>query len=253
MVNAVVLGGGGEDVRLAGFYEGPSKGLIELAGRPCLQHVLTALRDTPGVARIALTGPPAVFDHAAAGMVDVRLSGDLSIVEKLTAAATAFDDGRKLLMVTCDIPLATSMTYDDIIGRCPSQAAFFHPLVTKAAALHDFPRHKWVFLKLREGQVVTTNVLMIDAGVLLHRTDLATMLEDLRRHPVRLALQFGLGFLLKFKLGLLGLGECERFFSDLLGAPVCGAITDHTSLAMDLDRPEDVPMLAQALAAREGR
>jgi choline kinase len=57
MVNAVVLGGGGGEVRLAGFYEGPSKGLIEVAGRPCLEYVLTALRATSGVGRIALAGP----------------------------------------------------------------------------------------------------------------------------------------------------------------------------------------------------
>lgn len=253
MVNAVVLGGGGEDVRLAGFYEGPSKGLVELAGHPCLHYVLTALRDTAGLGRIALAGPPAVLDHPVAAMADVRLEGDLSIVEKLTTAAKAFDDGCRLLMVTCDIPLVTSDTYADIIGRCPSEAAFFHPLVTKAAALRDFPQHKWVFLKLRDGEVVTTNVLITDPDVLLRRPDLATMLEDLRRHPVRLALQFGLGFLLKFKLGLLRLDECERFFSDFLGAPVRSAVTEHTSLAMDLDLPEDAPMLAKALATRGGR
>jgi GTP:adenosylcobinamide-phosphate guanylyltransferase len=252
MVNAVVLGGGGGDVRLAGFYEGPSKGLIEVAGRPCLEYVLTALRGTPGVGRIALAGPPAVVGHAAAEMAEVHLAGELSIVEKLTAAAKAFDDGRKLLMVTCDIPLATADTYGDVIARCPEEAAFFHPLVSKAAARRDFPRHKWVFLKLREGEVVTTNVLILDPGVLLGRPDLATMLEELRRHPVRLAFRFGLGFLLKLKLGLLRLEGCERFFSEFLSAPVRSAITEHTDLAMDLDRPEDALMLAEALAARGG-
>jgi molybdopterin-guanine dinucleotide biosynthesis protein A len=250
MVNAVVLGGGGEDVRLAGFYEGPSKGLIELAGRSCLHYVLTALRETPDLGRIALAGPQAVLSHSDAAMADVCLPGDLSIVEKLTAAAKAFDDGRRLLMVTSDIPLATGTTYADTIARCPSDAALFHPLVAKAAALRDFPQHTWFFLKLREGEVVTTNVLIIDPDVLLQRPDLAAMLEDLRRHPIRLALRFGLGFLLKLKLGLLRLDACERFFSEFLGAPVRCAITEHTDLAMDLDRPEDAPMLEARLASR---
>ncbi len=250
MVNAVVLGGGGRDTRLDGFYNGPSKGLIELCGRPSIQYVLEALRDTPGLDRIALAGPPAVLEHAAAGLADVPLPDDVTIVEKLTAAAKSFDDGRKLLMVTCDIPLATGAVYGDVIGRCPPDAAFFHPLVTKEAALRDFPEHKWVPLRLREGEVVTTNVLVIDPRVLLRRPDLAAMLEDLRRHPVRLALRFGLGFLLRLKLGLLGLDACERFFSNFLGEPVRGLITEHTSLAIDLDRPEDAPLLAARLASR---
>jgi molybdopterin-guanine dinucleotide biosynthesis protein A len=248
----VVLGGGGRDPRLEGLYNGPSKGLIELRGRPSIQYVLEALRGAPGLDRIALAGPQAVLDHPVAALADVPLPEDVTIVEKLTAAAKAFDDGRRLLLATCDIPLATKETYGDVIERCPADAAFFHPLVTKSAALRDFPQHEWLFLKLRDREVVTTNVFIIDSELLLRRPDLAITLEDLRRHPLRLALRFGLGFVLKFKLGLLRLDACERFFSDLLGAPVRGAITEHTDLAMDLDRPEDAPMLEARLASRRG-
>jgi hypothetical protein len=141
--------------------------------------------------------------------------------------------------------------YADVIARCPEEAVFFHPLVERAAALRDFPAHRWVFLKLREGQVVTTNVVILDPAWLERRPDVARMIEDLRRHPVRMALQWGLVFLIRFKLGLLSLEYCERFFSDFLQAPVRAAITPHTTLAMDLDRPEDAPMLERWLASRE--
>ena len=68
-----------------------------------MEHVLEALRATPEVARIALAGPAAIFDHAVARLVDVELPGESSIVDKLFAAA-AFDDDHKLLMVPCDTP-----------------------------------------------------------------------------------------------------------------------------------------------------
>jgi hypothetical protein len=98
---------------------------------------------------------------------------------------------------------------------------------------------------------VTTNVIILDPEWLARRPDIARIIEHLRRHPVRMALQWGLVFLLKFKLGLLSLESCERFFSDFLKAPVRGAITQHTTLAMDLDRPEDAPMLERRLASRD--
>lgn len=252
MVNAVVLGGGGRpDERLAELYQGPSKGLIQLGGRPSVQYVLEALRATQGVGRIALAGPSALLDHPAAQLADLRLEEESGIVEKLAAAARAFGDGRRLLMASCDIPLATPSVYSDIIERCPEETAFFHPLVSKPAALRDFPQHKWVFLKLRDGAVVTTNVIILDPTWIDRRPDMALKIEELRRRPIRMALQWGLLFLLKFKLGLLSLDYCERFFSDFLQAPVRGAITDHTELAMDLDRPEDAPMLERWLASRE--
>lgn len=253
-VNAVVLGGSGAvDERLAPIYQGPSKGLIELAGRPAVQYVLEALRASSAIHRIALAGPPALLGHAGAALADVRLAEAETIVDKLTAAAAAFGDGRKLLMATCDIPLVTPEVIADVVAQCPDESVFFHPLVTKAAAVRDFPNHKWVFLRLRDGAVVTTNVVIIDPQWLARRPDVAQMIEQLRRHPVRMVLQWGLGFLLRFKLGLLGLDYCERFFSDFLRAPVRGAITEHTQLAMDLDRPEDLPMLEAWLARQEAR
>ena len=75
-------------------------------------------------------------------------------------------------------------------------------------------------------------------------------LEALRRHPTRMALRWGLPFLIKFKLGLLSLDYCERFFSEFLKAPCRGMISRHSALAMDLDRPEDVPLLERALRSR---
>lgn len=252
MVNSVVLGGGGgPDERLTDLYGGPSKGLIQLGGKPSVQYVLEALRATPGVRRIALAGPSALLDHPAAQLADLRLEEEGGIVDKLAAAARAFGDGRKLLMASCDIPLVTPEVFADIIECCPEETAFFHPLVRKSAALRDFAEHKWVFLKLRDGPVVTTNIVILDPTWLDRRPDIALKIEELRRHPIRMALQWGLLFLLKFKLGLLSLDYCERFFSGFLQAPVRGAITDHTELAMDLDRPEDAPMLERWLASRE--
>lgn len=251
MVNAVVLAGA-VDERLADVYQGPTKALIPVSGKPCVEHVLDALRATPEVAKIALAGPAAVFDHPVARLADVELTGESSIVDKLFAAAAAFDDDHKLLMVPCDIPLLTPQTLCDVIQRCPDDCAFFHPLVEKSAAVAAFPEHKWLFIKLREAAVVTTNIIILHPKWLLERPDLARTLEALRQHPTRMALRWGIGFLLKYKLGLLDLDYCERLFSRVLQAPCRGVITNHVDLAMDLDRPEDIPMLEHWLASAPG-
>jgi molybdopterin-guanine dinucleotide biosynthesis protein A len=112
-VNAVVLGGSGAvDERLARIYQGPTEGLIELAGLPAVQYLLEALRASPAIHRIALAGPPALLEHAGAALADVRLAEAETIVDKLSAAA--LNDGRKLLMATCDIPLVTPEVIADL-------------------------------------------------------------------------------------------------------------------------------------------
>ena len=49
-------------------------------------------------------------------------------------------------------------------------------------------------------------------------------------------------------LGVLTMGCCQRFVSRFLGALCRGMVCDHTGLAMDLDRPEDPPMVERRLA-----
>jgi hypothetical protein len=49
-------------------------------------------------------------------------------------------------------------------------------------------------------------------------------------------------------LGVLTMGCCQRFVARFLGALCRGMVCDHTGLAMDLDRPEDPPMVERRLA-----
>lgn len=250
-MNAVVLGGGNVDERFEGYPVGASKALIPLQGKPCVQHVLEALRGTPAVERIALVGPQEVLEHPAAALAEVKIAEAGGIVSKLAAAAEALGSDCKLLMVTCDIPLATGESFGEVIEACPEECAVFHPLVERSAAERGFPDHKWLFIKLDGREVVTTNVVIFDAEWLVRRRGLAEEVEKLRQHPVRFALRWGLGFLVRYELGALKLGYCEGLFSKLLGAPCRGMVCGHTGLAMDLDRPEDVPMMERWLAQHD--
>lgn len=249
MVNAVLLGGGRPDPRLAGRYQGPSKGLIELCGRPAVAYIIEAARATPAIARIALAGPPELLAHPAAQPADLRLPETGGIVEKLTAAARALGEDRKLLMLCCDSPLLTPEALSEVI-QSAADSTVLHPVVAAAAARRDFPHHRWGVIRLREGRIVTTNIILFDPACLLRRPDLAHTVEALRRHPARFVLRWGVGFALRYLLGLLTLDYCERFFSRILGASCRAFVSQRSELAMDLDRPEDIPMIEAALARR---
>ena len=187
--------------------------------------------------------------HPSAAEADVVHGESGSIVDKLLAATALLGAERKLLIACCDTPLLTPDIVSDVLDAVDEDAAFFHPLVSHEAAARDFPGHLLVPIKLKEGKVVTSNMFVVDPAVLQENPELVETIEKLRHHPIRMALRFGLGFLFRFKLGLLSLGYCERFFSKVLGQKCQGHIFDHTGLAMDLDRPGDVHLIESRLEA----
>ncbi len=251
MVNAVILGGGKIDERLQGYFQGASKGLIPLANRSCIEYVLEALRTTDGVERIALVGPTELTDLPAARLADVHVPEPAGIVDKLVAATEALGDDKRLLFASCDAPLVTPESLADLIRRDLNECAALLPLVAEPVAVKAYPDKHWYFVKLRDAVIVGCNFLVIDPRLLLQQVERAREMESARQKPWRLALMLGLPFLLRFKLGRLGIADCEARISQLIGAPCRSMFTEHAELAVDLDRPEDVPVIERALLDRE--
>jgi molybdopterin-guanine dinucleotide biosynthesis protein A len=252
MVNAVILGGGEIDERLQDYFEGASKGLIPVANKPCIEYVLEAVRATDAVEQVALVGPPELNDLAAARLADVYVPEPAGIVDKLVAATEVLGDDKKLLFVGCDAPLVTPEGLVDVIERDPGGGAAVLPLVEESVALKAFPDKHWYFVKLRDAVIVGCNVMLFDPKLLLQNVDRAREMENARQKPWRLALMLGLPFLIGFKLGRLTIADCEKRISEIVGAPCRSILTEYAELAVDLDRPEDVPVIEQAVQARAG-
>ena len=137
-VTGLVLAGG-----LARRMGGMDKGLVELAGRPMIEHVLDALRPQVGalwinanrnIDRYAAYGHPVVSDSLQGFLGP--LAGMLAALQQIT---TEF-----LVTVPCDAPLVAP----DLVGRlhaaCVANDA-------DAAVATDGQRPQPVFLLLRAG------------------------------------------------------------------------------------------------------
>lgn len=251
MVNAVILGGGKIDERLQDYFRGASKGLIPVDNQTCIEYVLEAVRATEEVEKVALVGPAELTDLSAARLADVHVPEPAGIVDKLTAATEVLGLDKRLLFASCDAPLMRPEALADVIRRDPGDCAALLPLVKESVALKAFPDKHWYFVKLRDAVVVGCNVMVLDPRLLLQHVGRAREIENARQKPWRLALMLGLPFLLRFKLGRLGIADCEKRISELIGAPCRSMFTEYAELAVDLDRPEDVPVIERALLDRE--
>jgi molybdopterin-guanine dinucleotide biosynthesis protein A len=150
-ITGLVLAGG-----LARRMGGMDKGLVELAGRPMIEHVLHALRPQVGpllinanrnVDRYAAYGFPVVSDTLQGFMGP--LAGVLAALQRL---ATEF-----LVAVPCDAPLVAP----DLVGRLHAACVANDADVAVAT---DGRRQQPVFLLLRAGTAPSLDAYLSGGG-----------------------------------------------------------------------------------------
>ena len=150
-ITGLVLAGG-----LARRMGGMDKGLVELAGRPMIEHVLHALRPQVGpllinanrnVDRYAAYGFPVVSDTLQGFMGP--LAGVLAALQRL---ATEF-----LVTVPCDAPLVAP----DLVGRLHAACVANDADVAVAT---DGRRQQPVFLLLRAGTAPSLDAYLSGGG-----------------------------------------------------------------------------------------
>jgi molybdopterin-guanine dinucleotide biosynthesis protein A len=150
-ITGLVLAGG-----LARRMGGMDKGLVELAGRPMIEHVLDALRPQVGsllisanrnIDRYAAYGHPVVSDTLQGFMGP--LAGVLAALQPL---ATEF-----LVTVPCDAPLVAP----DLVGRLHAACVANDADVAVAT---DGRRQQPVFLLLRTGTAPSLQAYLSGGG-----------------------------------------------------------------------------------------
>jgi len=130
---------GGQARRMGGV----DKGLVEIAGRPMIEHVLDALRPQVGSLLINANRNADRYSAYGFGVVPDSLEGFLGPLAGVLSALEAIDTAF-LLTAPCDSPLLA-----------PDLAACMHAALAREeadlAVAHDGERQQPVFLLLRRG------------------------------------------------------------------------------------------------------
>jgi hypothetical protein len=153
-------------------------------------------------------------------------------------------------MVAGDSPLLSGEVLDGFLSQVPADADLCYPVVSKRAVLSTFPDRGWTFIRLREGEVVCTNVLFFRASLLRGFEELPDRVEIARRKPWKLAALFGPWLLARYLMGWLSVRAAERRLGEILGAKRHGVLSDDALLAMGLDDPRDLPFVEDYLKQR---
>ena len=262
---AVVLAGGPPDAVSALAPDVPNKAFVPIAGVPLVQRTIAALRSSPHVGRIIIVAPrdpaarralatAAVADDADGGDSgngngnEIRDAGD-TMTESLQSGLRDLPPDELVLVFASDLPVLSRAALEDFIARVRAHDAdLVYACVERATHTARFPDVPHTWARLADGTYCGGGGIALRPRVLPRLARLLGRLGRARKNPLRLAAIFGPAVLVRYALGRLTVAAAERRASVLLGAPVRAAICAYPEIAINVDRPSDVP-LAESLVA----
>lgn len=251
MPDAIVLAGGGPEPGLEPPV--PNKGFLEIAGRPLVVHVGDALRASRGISRIAVVGPEAPIRALLPDVVPVP--DGAGIMDNVVRAVRVLGSTVPVLVVASDLPLLTPEVVEDFLSRCEQEGADFHyAIVPQDVMLRRFPGARKTFVRVTDGTFTGGSVMLFNPAVIDRVRVFVERVIAARKKPWLLAQAFGWSIVMKFASGRLSIAEMEAKVTELLGITARAVITPHPELALDVDvgKPENVEIIAQALRSRAG-
>src|SRR5579875_3036492 len=225
---AVVLAGGRPDPLLTG---GPlPKAFAPIRGRLMVQFVLDALRAADGVGRIVIVGPPAM-PSAVAAYAHAMVPDQGRLLENVEAGLGGLAADAYALVAAADLPLLTARGVTVFLAAARAlRADIAYGIVGRADVMRACPGARKTFVRLRP----------LLAGAIAAR-----------KRPWDLARLFGLRTLAELATGRLRIASLEARVAHITGVRVRAVVCPEPEIALDVDRPEDLALMAQRLEARE--
>ncbi len=248
-IGAVVLAGGRVPKGLAHLCT--HRALLTLQGRLLLDYLYDTLRNVAGLVDIAVVAPEAALPGLA-HLPDRQIAAGDTIVENMQRGARALAGAHPthLLFITGDIPLITVAGVETFIdASLATNAALTYPIIPREASEARFPGARRTYVRLKEGTFTGGNIIFTDAHLLDDKGGLILDLFNARKSPLKLANILGWGTVLRLLTGSLSLPYVEAVAARILTAPVRAVLCPHAEIGFDVDKPEDLAAVEQALTA----
>ena len=226
--------------------EGTShKALVDVAGRPMLARVVSALREA-GIARIAVVAnDPAVTGMAMALDCEV-LAAEAGPSASVAAGLAHF--GTPMLVTTADHALLKPQWVRDFIADTPEDAEVAILLARREAIEAAMPGSRRTWLRLADGDWSGCNLFLLAGGNAGAAIETWKSVEADRKRPWRIAAKLGPGILVRFLLRRLTMAEAIARLGDRIAVRARLVAARDGLAAVDVDKPSDLADARQILA-----
>lgn len=225
------------------------KALLPVAGTPMLLRVIRALRATPAVGRIILSCERTDLLDGVAEAADV-LAIRAEASPAASVAAALRDYGPPLLVTTADHALLSPAILADFLAHAPQSADAIAAVARAEVVRAGFPETRRTWIRLRDGDFSGCNLFLLRHARAARAVAFWQRLEEHRKSPLAMARLIGPRALIGYALRLVTLEGVARLLSRRTGAALAVIPLLHADAAIDVDKPADLVLVEQTLAAR---
>lgn len=250
-VDAIVLAGALNKQPLSSVSDELLEALIPVAGRPMIQWVLDALRESRSVGRVAIVGPSKELRSRVTGddlmFVD---SGD-TILNNVKRGISEVQSSQRVLVVTGDIPLLTAEAVDDFVSRCTDDSVqLYYSIVRRdviASAFEDVSR---TYVTIKDGTFTGGNIFLVSSDIFDKYGDVIDRAISLRKKPLELGMLLGLRCIVKYLFRQLSVSDIEQRVYKVLGLRGRAIVSDYPGVGVDVDKPKDYARVQDILSSK---
>ena len=243
--DALVIAGGKNDGALKDYSDKEYESLIEIAGKPMVQHVLNAVEGVDEIENVVMVGPEELNKVSNKNYNILKPEGTL--VDNIKRGIEALNEEHYIIILTSDIPLVTSSIIKDFIKSCQQEKEhdFFYPLISKENNLKMYPEVERTYVHLKEGIFTGGNVVMVSPSIIQGPLDWYDKLLSLRKKPFKMSQMLGFKIIIKFIFRQLTIPELEKKVSEMIGHKCKALIVDYPEIGFDVDKPSDLKMMKE--------
>lgn len=226
----------------------PERALIDLGGRPLIEHVLNGLRECEEIGDIVVVGNPPTLGwlEQFADIKQVASHPQLSqnVVAGVQAVVPDATARVPVLICTCDIPLATAGTWKEFIERSrAAQLEAAYAIVARDVIEAAFPEGKRTYARLRDGTYTGGNAFILPRHGVDNLTGLIEAAHRARKNPFAIAKLLGPRFLARALTKRLTVVDIERKMSQVLMCRAGAVRMQDAAIAFDVDKLSDLLVL----------
>jgi CTP:molybdopterin cytidylyltransferase MocA len=257
-MDAIILAGGEIPSALRESLSAPvleaahsERALLPLQNRPAIAWLLDSLQGVEGIDRIIVVGQKNTLELLPQWSPDaVGVPAQSTLSANVLAGIDAAQSPLVLIM-TCDIPLATSQTWKDFLQKVSNgnwEAAY--PIVASETMESTFPGGKRTYATVTDGCFTGGNAFVLPRAC---RPALEKVLEtayNARKNPLKLAGLLGMQFIIKAATKRLSIADVEKKISQILNCRAGAVEMRDAAIAFDIDKTTDYNLVESTFAKR---
>ncbi len=246
--DTVILAGGVNSGELRKYAPYENEALIIIGNYPMIHYVHQALKKTPRVGNIIISGPCDSLRPIFKKEDNLQFTNSGEDAMDSFANALPLCSSEKILVVPADIPFITPEAIEDFLNSCEEQEAdFYYAVVPREVCEARFPRVKRTYVKLKEGVFTGGNIFLIRTATALQGIEMGKQLVANRKNPISQARLFGMDLVLKYVSGRLSIPDAEARFKKLLNLRGKAVISRYAEVGVDVDKPSDLQLAEKVL------